>query len=245
MRLLFAVLCVAAFTAANAYPTYPSVSLSMKNVGPGIVCPHGDEAKCPNDESCCSVDNTCCLKSAYLYGCCPLPNAFCCPDFLHCCPTGYVCVKNPWTGEMTCSKEAEAITFKDQPTSNSIICPDGQSQCPDGDTCCEMSPGHWGCCPVPDAVCCSDGQHCCPNGYTCDVGSGTCIGKAETIAIFKKQPALKNAISCPDGRSQCPDENTCCKLNSNQWGCCPSGYSCGSGTCTKEAETITMFKQHS
>ncbi|KAL9966889.1 hypothetical protein ACROYT_G025026 [Oculina patagonica] len=51
-----------------------------------------------------------------------------------------------------------------------VVCPDGQSQCPDGDTCCKLSSGAYGCCPVPNAVCCSDGVHCCPNGYTCGAG---------------------------------------------------------------------------
>ncbi|CAI8005802.1 Progranulin, partial [Geodia barretti] len=44
----------------------------------------------------------------------------------------------------------------------SVVCPDGQSQCPDGNTCCKLSSGQWGCCPLPNAVCCSDGEHCCP-----------------------------------------------------------------------------------
>ena len=52
-----------------------------------------------------------------------------------------------------------------------VVCPDGQSQCPDGNTCCKLSSGGYGCCPLPNAVCCSDGVHCCPNGYTCSGGN--------------------------------------------------------------------------
>ena len=51
-----------------------------------------------------------------------------------------------------------------------VVCPDGVSQCPDGATCCKLSSGEWGCCPLPNAVCCSDGVHCCPEGYTCGGG---------------------------------------------------------------------------
>ena len=51
-----------------------------------------------------------------------------------------------------------------------VVCGDGQSECPDGSTCCKMSSGEYGCCPLPEAVCCSDGVHCCPNGYTCSSG---------------------------------------------------------------------------
>ena len=53
---------------------------------------------------------------------------------------------------------------------SNVVCPDGQSECPDGNTCCKLSSGAYGCCPLPSAVCCSDGVHCCPNGYSC--GSG-------------------------------------------------------------------------
>ena len=52
----------------------------------------------------------------------------------------------------------------------SVECPDGVSECPDGNTCCKLSSGQYGCCPLPDAVCCSDHVHCCPNGYTCASG---------------------------------------------------------------------------
>ena len=51
-----------------------------------------------------------------------------------------------------------------------VVCPDGESQCPAGNTCCKLSSGGYGCCPLPDAVCCSDEIHCCPSGYTCSEG---------------------------------------------------------------------------
>ena len=30
-----------------------------------------------------------------------------------------------------------------------VVCPGGQSQCPDGNTCCKLSSGQYGCCPLP------------------------------------------------------------------------------------------------
>ena len=30
-----------------------------------------------------------------------------------------------------------------------IICPGGQFECPTGNTCCRLSSGDWGCCPLP------------------------------------------------------------------------------------------------
>ena len=194
MRLLVAVLCMAAFTAANAYPF---IRFSMKDLG---VVP------CPNSTSQCPSGNTCCyISSNKQWGCCPLLNAVCCSDYKHCCPNGYKCETNGM-----CTDEAETITmFKQQPSLKNVVCPDGQSQCPDANTCCKLSSGQWGCCPSPNAVCCSDGKHCCPSGYTCEVSSGECIKEAETIAMLKKQPALRNVI-CPDGQSECPDGHTCC-----------------------------------
>ena len=49
-------------------------------------------------------------------------------------------------------------------------CQDGTSECPSGNTCCKLSSGEYGCCPLPKAVCCSDGVHCYPNGYSCSGG---------------------------------------------------------------------------
>jgi len=51
-----------------------------------------------------------------------------------------------------------------------VACPDGQSECPSGNTCCKLSSGGYGCCPLPKATCCSDGVHCCPEGYSCNGG---------------------------------------------------------------------------
>ena len=51
-----------------------------------------------------------------------------------------------------------------------VMCPDGQSECPSDNTCCKLSSGQYGCCPLPEATCCSDGIHCCPQGYLCSGG---------------------------------------------------------------------------
>ena len=144
------------------------------------------------------------------------------------------------------------------PLVKQVVCPDGQSQCPDGNTCCKLSTGEWGCCPLPNAVCCSDGEHCCPQGYTCDVSAGTCTKLDQTIPFLTKVLAKTKQVVCPDGQSQCPDGNTCCKLSTGEWGCCPlpnavccsdgehccpQGYTCdvSAGTCTKLDQTIPFL----
>lgn len=46
-------------------------------------------ASCPSGT--CPSGDTCCQLSDGSYGCCPYPNADCCPDHAHCCPSGYTC----------------------------------------------------------------------------------------------------------------------------------------------------------
>ncbi|XP_048579549.1 progranulin-like isoform X2 [Nematostella vectensis] len=215
---------------------------------------------CPDKASKCPDGNTCCKLSSDQYGCCPLPNAMCCDDGVHCCPNGYTCD----TSSGRCSKGDSVLPlFKKTPAKQlkNVVCPDGASECPDGNTCCKLSSGQYGCCPLPNAVCCDDGVHCCPNGYTCDTASGTCNKGDSVLPLFKKTPAkqLKNVV-CPDGTSQCPDGNTCCKLSFGQYGCCPlpnavccddgvhccpDGYTCNSssGTCSEGDSVLPLFKK--
>jgi hypothetical protein len=80
-----------------------------------------------------------------------------------------------------------------------------------GTTCCQLSTGDWGCCPLENAVCCEDHLHCCPQGYTCDVKDGRCNkGLESSIPFFEKikaiprKQALKVNNECPGGSSECP-----------------------------------------
>ena len=146
---------------------------------------------CPDGQSECPDSNTCCKLSSGQWGCCPQENAVCCSDGKHCCPSGYTCD----VSDGTCTRQASVIPMLKKTASKkvtnlkNIVCPDGQSECHDGNTCCPMSSGEWGCCPLPDAVCCGDGQHCCPAGYSCDTGSGTCVQRSTAIPMFKKRPS--------------------------------------------------------
>ncbi|CAF3527016.1 unnamed protein product [Rotaria socialis] len=143
----------------------------------------------------------------------------------------------------------------------SIPCPDKQSYCPDNETCCLLSSGQYGCCPLPDAVCCNDNLHCCPNGYTCDVEHSRCqkgfVNSYDILCpdryscdesgsrcirhlnfIEKQNIKSQRLISLSIVQEQiCPDEKTICSLNST---CCPNkneqiiSYSCcpySNGTC--------------
>ncbi|KAL3831532.1 hypothetical protein ACJMK2_023273 [Sinanodonta woodiana] len=200
----------------------PASKKDSLSVG-SVVCPDGQH-ECPDG-------NTCCKLSSGDWGCCPLEKAVCCSDHLHCCPHGTKCD----VSEGKCLQgniaidwfEKTAASKKDSLSVGSVVCPDGQHECPDGNTCCKLSSGDWGCCPLEKAVCCSDHLHCCPHGTKCDVSEGKCLQGNIAIDWFEKTPAsIKDNVSvgsvvCPDGQHECPDGNTCCKLASGDWGCCP------------------------
>ena len=212
---------------------------------------------CPNHESECSPNSTCCLLQSGVYGCCPIADAICCGDGVHCCPKSYTCD----TKDGTCTKGDRVIAmFEKQPAikkakqnvkaPQNIVCPYQKSECASNATCCLLKSGVYGCCPLPFAVCCKDDSHCCPNDYACQEGTGKCVDRYSTIAMFKnKQPALRREksgalltlvraknepessfmsivgksqfVTCPDLSSTCPDGYTCCQNVSGGYGCCP------------------------
>lgn len=98
-----------------------------------------------------------------------------------------------------------------------VICPDKVSMCPDDTTCCLLSNGSYGCCPMPNvcvcmlhffpgprcvyrriilqslilkAVCCNDFMHCCPEGTTCDLEHDTCVMANELTPIAAEAPPI-------------------------------------------------------
>uniref|UniRef100_A0A8B9T798 Granulin precursor n=1 Tax=Anas platyrhynchos TaxID=8839 RepID=A0A8B9T798_ANAPL len=181
--------------------------------------PVGD-VKC-DDQMSCPDGNTCCRLSSGAWGCCPLEEAVCCPDHVHCCPQGYTCdpqggtclqggVRLPWLSKTPARGRAGDVKCDDE------------TSCPDGNTCCRLSSGAWGCCPLEQAVCCPDHVHCCPQGYTCDPQGGTCLKGGVRLPWLSKTPARGRGgdVKCDDQMS-CPDGNTCCQLSSGAWGCCP------------------------
>ncbi|KAK6311996.1 hypothetical protein J4Q44_G00176600 [Coregonus suidteri] len=211
---------------------------------------------CPKDATCCF------MKSTQKWGCCPLPQAVCCADGEHCCPKDYICdmsktscskgmVVIPWYNKLAAEPDDSALA-----ASPSVKC-DAQNSCPEGSSCCQLSTGQWGCCPLCKAVCCADEEHCCPQGYSCNMGSGTC----QKLMFLQFQTIPLTRVSAPEpptpqekeihcgGPFVCNNEETCCKVSTTTWGCCPSpnavccsdmkhccttGYTCGEGgTCTQ------------
>ncbi|XP_073713412.1 granulin a isoform X2 [Misgurnus anguillicaudatus] len=206
---------------------------------------------CPDHTTCCLIAKT------SKWGCCPLPNAVCCKDGDHCCPAGYECD----VIKVTCVKKDAVIPWYKKIPAKSTPAPssdlgdvkcDDQTSCETGSTCCRLSTGDWGCCPLPEAVCCPDHEHCCPKGYTCDAG-GSCMQntwlQVDRVPLThtggKEQQPISSVkdIQCADGHS-CLDSETCCKTSETTWACCPSPkavccddmkHCCPAGyTCSKE-----------
>ncbi|XP_062847915.1 granulin b [Trichomycterus rosablanca] len=213
------------------------VLVSLLSVCSALLCPDG---------GMCDDGNTCCQTPSGGYGCCPLPNAECCSDHLHCCYEGTLCdlehakcVNKTHTLNMV-----RRVAAKQSSLPQAVVCPDQESECPDETTCCQMPDGSWGCCPMPDAVCCEDKMHCCPQGTKCDLAHSKCMPSMHSsIPLLKKFPANRKApeangadvsaeqrslkfpdsndVVCSDKKSTCPDDTTCCKLGNGSYGCCP------------------------
>ncbi|NWI10747.1 GRN protein, partial [Crypturellus soui] len=187
--------------------------------------------QCPDGESECPESSTCCVMPSGAWGCCPMPEASCCPDKVHCCPRATICDlahdrclapagQHPLGTKFPARKRQSQSWL---PVAlGQVTCPDGRSACPDGATCCQLPSGHFGCCPLQNAVCCPDHVHCCPQGYTCDPEGGSCLQGGVHVPWHEKTPARTAVrdVKCDDEMS-CPAGNTCCQLSSGKWGCCP------------------------
>ncbi|XP_017284938.1 progranulin [Kryptolebias marmoratus] len=149
-------------------PTIPrkDVQLQVKDV------PCDGTTGCPDGTTCCKTQQG-------GWACCPLTEAVCCEDHLHCCPKGQKCNLAAQTCDdgllsVPLAKKIPSIPRKDVQLQVKDVPCDPTHACPDGNTCCKNTADIWACCPLPEAVCCSDRIHCCPKGYTC-TGQGSCL----------------------------------------------------------------------
>ncbi|CAI5690432.1 unnamed protein product [Oreochromis niloticus] len=145
------------------------------------------------------------------------PDAMCCADLLHCCPSGYRCnlvtmkcqkLDQPWLTIPMVKKEAaekpntpelsgtplqelKESHVPDQIKKTMVYC-DSYTYCPDGTTCCRHPKGGWFCCPYSPGKCCLDGYHCCPIGFDCDRTYTHCVREKLTYPFLRK-PAVPSA----------------------------------------------------
>ncbi|CAG5897261.1 unnamed protein product [Menidia menidia] len=220
-----------------------------------------------NDTVACPDDSTCCKTQDGGWSCCLLPEAVCCADGDHCCPNDYKCTESqtscvrggvviPWYTKIEASSSVQA-----DPDPGSVRC-DGGNRCPEHTSCCRLSTGRWGCCPLQNAVCCPDKEHCCPQGYTCNLASMSChkliLLQLETLPLtpvylpeYRPPPTpLQHADVRCDDQTSCNEDETCCRTSAASWGCCPAanavccsdmkhccptGYSCSpEGSCSQD-----------
>ncbi|XP_062841011.1 granulin a [Trichomycterus rosablanca] len=155
-----------------------------------------DRTQCDPHHSCPDHTTCCLMNQTHTWGCCPLEEAVCCSDGVHCCPKGYTCQEGSCVQRQTESVPLPSIELLlSSPSQNDIQCGGGY-KCKDSQTCCRMSETSWGCCPFPEAVCCSDMVHCCQTGYTCG-DEGTCTQAPafdwehwEAFVSRKKKPLI-------------------------------------------------------
>lgn len=199
------------------------------NMCVALICPDG---------GMCEDGNTCCQTSSGGYGCCPLPNAECCSDHLHCCYQGTLCDLE----HSKCVNKTHVLNWVERVATKqkAVVCPDEKSECPDDTTCCQLPDRSWGCCPMKNAVCCEDKQHCCPEGTICDLEHSMCVSATDgpfpfwrKFAASRRKPSEKKAVDppadfsdirdviCPDRISTCPEDTTCCEIGTSSYGCCP------------------------
>ncbi|XDV13216.1 hypothetical protein PO909_001678 [Leuciscus waleckii] len=217
----------------------PVKPISSQNVAVTQVSSVYSDVPC-NDTASCQDGTTCCKTKDGGWACCPLPEAVCCDDFVHCCPHGTTCNvaagscddpsgSSPWLEKLPVkpiSSQNVAVTQVSSVYSD-VPCNDTAS-CQDGTTCCKTKDGGWACCPLPQAVCCDDFIHCCPHGTTCNVAAGSCDDPSGSSPWLEKMPtrprvagqrSTKN-VNC-DSSHICPESNTCCKNVDGDWACCP------------------------
>ncbi|CAJ0592964.1 unnamed protein product [Cylicocyclus nassatus] len=212
----------------------------------------GSGYSCPDSATCCRLPDG-------KWGCCPMPEAVCCQDHVHCCPKGSECMdamcKQKEGDDVPPQKKTKAQKTNDE---GEIVCPDRRSKCPTGATCCLLTEGRYGCCPVEHANCCADHLHCCPSGYNCDASGQRCI-QAEGYNVigsyskFHSTPIREKSgvrmgeadeneideqlqpIACGYRRT-CPAFSTCCMVPHGKHVkhmCCPmkDGVCCEHACC--------------
>ncbi|XP_047656896.1 granulin a isoform X15 [Tachysurus fulvidraco] len=198
-----------------------------------------------DDTVACPDDNTCCKNQQGVWACCPLPQAVCCADLIHCCPHGTKCsdagdscdnssMSVPWLKKEPSKPIGGQKVPEDKSTSVSDVPCDDTVACPDDNTCCKNQQGVWACCPLPQAVCCADLIHCCPHGTKCSDAGDSCDNSSMSVPWLKKEPSKPiggqkvpntkdtsvSDIPCDDTKT-CPDDNTCCKTEEGGYDCCP------------------------
>lgn len=178
-----------------------------------VVCDNGSEFICPTDFTCCKT------RDHFFYNCCPMPDAVCCQDGEHCCPSGTRCdfERNECISESIIKKIPLLKYVPPYGVGKQKLdhhsCSNSLFSCPSYFPCCQLSEHKYACCPIMSGVCCEDREHCCPKGTACGDKS-VCVPLQDTVTKAGK-------IVCPGGNFTCPTGYSCCMGPDSQWTCCP------------------------
>uniref|UniRef100_A0A8B9UCG4 Granulin precursor n=1 Tax=Anas zonorhyncha TaxID=75864 RepID=A0A8B9UCG4_9AVES len=182
------------------------------------------------------------------------PQAVCCPDHVHCCPQGYTCdpqggtclqggVRLPWLSKTPARGRAGDVKCDDE------------TSCPDGNTCCRLSSGAWGCCPLEQVGGTGSGEAMAggpvaPSLGTMGMGSPPAAPHVQDVTPTQDGGDIVGVPCCGQcgtglggghgvlgggcrmSPSRCvpicpPPKAVCCKDHQH---CCPRGYTCNAAT---------------
>ncbi|KAI6182642.1 Granulin [Aphelenchoides bicaudatus] len=215
------------------------------------------QIQCGDNSTYCPTGSTCCpLDANTHYGCCPIPDAVCCEDKLHCCPSGMQCdtahaqctnsrgVSLPMYKKHFGSSE-ERLPSETSPLEKSNSYKTGVPlqgstlECKNGDlcsgesTCCHDSNNEAYCCPTSKAKCCRGAKKCCPYGFVCSTYGDECIREKHGLVVTTQMfdTKLAEEFQNKHGKHEwkpCPDGSLCPHKNT----CCQTGnsYQCCSLT---------------
>eukprot|EP00730_Choanoeca_flexa_P012189 TRINITY_DN3600_c0_g1_i1.p1 TRINITY_DN3600_c0_g1~~TRINITY_DN3600_c0_g1_i1.p1 ORF type:complete len:367 (+),score=42.60 TRINITY_DN3600_c0_g1_i1:2-1102(+) len=168
-----------------------------------------------SDGSRCPDGTTCCAQNGGGFGCCPIANAVCCNDNVHCCPSNLVC--NLAAGGCTPPGSAVLAVAFNQSAAVTMVAPRGPAppspnqvnctadySCPFNTTCCHLDFGAIACCPLPNATCCASTHgRCCPANYDCVENGTSCRPRHPKLRTV---PSLVSRLATKLGFNSRPDE---------------------------------------
>uniref|UniRef100_A0A3B5ML31 Granulin a n=1 Tax=Xiphophorus couchianus TaxID=32473 RepID=A0A3B5ML31_9TELE len=202
-----------------------------------------------NETAACPDGTTCCKTKEGGWACCPLTEAVCCEDFIHCCPKGKTCnvaagtcedglLSIPWFEKKPAiSRPGVEVQVKNVPCNDTAACPDGT-------TCCKTKEGGWACCPLIEVNWDNFLEIFSEKIYWNLKGDPKPLQKTSGVRHHTAPLPIQSASGylfnsfCPP----CHPQAVCCEDFIH---CCPKGKTCNvaAGTCEDGLLSIPWFEK--